>query len=76
MRCHLQLDNLNKLIFMNKDWLNDFRIGCKPPFNSIEWIEIDVELEEELEKLEGAFEKDEVVHVWISMKNIVSNHFL
>lgn len=70
------LDNLNKLILMNKDWLNDFRIGCKSPSNSVELIEIDVNLEEELEKFEGAFEKDEVVEMPISMKNIVSNHFL
>jgi hypothetical protein len=31
-KCHLQLDNLNKQIFVNKNWPNDFRIGCKPFF--------------------------------------------
>jgi hypothetical protein len=63
MKCRLQLDNLNKLIFMNKDWLNDFRVGCKSLFNSVLSIEIDVDLEEELEKFEGEFEKDEVVEM-------------
>jgi hypothetical protein len=61
---------------MNKDWLNDFRIGCKSPSNLVESIEIDVDLEEELGKFEGTFEKDEVVEMQISLKNIVSNHFL
>jgi hypothetical protein len=56
--------------------LNDFRVGCKSPSNSVKSIEIDVDLEEELEKFEGTFEKDEVVEMQISMKNIVSNHFL
>jgi hypothetical protein len=61
---------------MNKDWLNDFRVGCKSPSNSLsKVIKIDVDLEEELEMFEGAFEKDEVVEMQKSMKNIVSNHF-
>jgi hypothetical protein len=28
-RCHLQSENLNKLIFVNKNWPNDPRIVCK-----------------------------------------------
>jgi hypothetical protein len=30
-RCHLQLKNLENLIFVNKSWPNDLRIGCKSP---------------------------------------------
>lgn len=28
-RFRLQLNNLNKLFFVNKNWLNDMWIGCK-----------------------------------------------
>jgi len=28
--CIFQLDNLDTLIFLNKNWPNDHRIGCKP----------------------------------------------
>jgi len=27
-RCHLQSENLEKLIFVNKNWPNDLKIGC------------------------------------------------
>ncbi len=62
-RCHLQIENLKKLIFVNKNWPNDFRIGCKFPSNLVEFLEKDVYLKEELEKFEGEFERDEVVEV-------------
>jgi hypothetical protein len=62
-RCHLQTKNLEKLIFFNKNWLNDFRIGCKSPSNLVEFLEKDVDLKEELEEFEGEFEKDKVVEM-------------
>jgi hypothetical protein len=62
-RCHLQIENLKKLIFVNKNWPNDFRIGCKFPSNLVEFLEKDVYFKEELEKFEGEFERDEVVEV-------------
>jgi hypothetical protein len=34
---------------VNKNWLNDPRIGCKSPSNLIEFLEKDINLEEELE---------------------------
>ncbi len=40
---------------------NDLRIGCKSSFNLMEFLERDVDLEEELEEFEGEFEKEEVV---------------
>jgi hypothetical protein len=59
-KCHLKTENLEKLIFINKNWPNDSRIGCKFPSNLIEFLEKD-NLEEELEKFEDEFERDEVV---------------
>jgi hypothetical protein len=35
-RCHLQTENLKKLIFANKNWLNNPRIGCKSPSNLVD----------------------------------------
>jgi hypothetical protein len=32
-RCHLQTENLEKLIFVNKNWPNDPKIGCKSHLN-------------------------------------------
>jgi hypothetical protein len=46
-RCRLHIDNLNKLIFISKNWPNDPRLSCSLPFNLIELIEVDVSLEEE-----------------------------
>jgi hypothetical protein len=39
-RCRLQLENSKKLFFVNINWPNDPKSGCKSPFNSIEIIEI------------------------------------
>jgi hypothetical protein len=38
-KCHLQIENLEKLIFVNKNWLNDPRIRCKYPSMLIEFFE-------------------------------------
>jgi hypothetical protein len=46
-RCHLQTENLKKLIFVNKNWPNDLRIGCKSPSNFIKFLEMDIDLKEE-----------------------------
>jgi hypothetical protein len=62
-RCHLQIENLEKLIFSNKNWPNDPRIGCKSPSKVLEFLERDVDLEVELEEFEGEFERYEVVEV-------------
>jgi hypothetical protein len=55
-RCHLQSNNLNKRIFVNKNWPNDPRVGCSSPSSLIQLIEIDLVLEEEIEQYEGEFE--------------------
>ncbi len=51
-----KLKNLEKLIFVNKNWPNDLKIGCKSPSNLLEFIEKDVNLENQLEEFEGEFE--------------------
>jgi hypothetical protein len=48
---------------MNKNWSNDLKVTCKSPFSFIEFLEKNIDLEEELEEFEGDFEKDEVVEV-------------
>jgi hypothetical protein len=59
----LQLDNLNKLIFVNKNWSNDFRIDYKTFSSLMELIEVDGELEKELKEFEGTFGNDEILEI-------------
>ncbi len=47
----LQSKNLDKLIFVSKNWPNDPRIGCKSPFSLANFIENDLNLEDELKNL-------------------------
>jgi len=48
---------------VNKNWPNDPRIGCKYPSSLANFIESDLNLEEEFDEFEGAFERDEVVEL-------------
>jgi hypothetical protein len=43
---------LRKLSFVNNNWCSDPRIGCKSPSNLLEFLERDMDLEEELEEFE------------------------
>jgi hypothetical protein len=61
-RCCLQLENLEKLIFVKKNRPNDCRVGCKSPSNLLELTWIDAYLDE-LEQFEGAFKRDEIVNL-------------
>jgi len=45
------------------NWPKDPRIGCKSPSNLVDLIEINLNLEEEFEKFERAFERDKVVEL-------------
>ncbi len=38
-KCCLQSENLDKLIFVSKNWANDPRIGCKSPSSLTNFIE-------------------------------------
>ncbi len=62
-RCHLQTENFKKLIFVNKNWLNDPKIGCKSPSNLLQFLERDMDLQEELGKFEREFERVEVIEM-------------
>jgi len=46
-----------------KNGFDDFRVGCKSPSNLVEFVESDVDLEEELENFEGDFEKGRIAEV-------------
>jgi hypothetical protein len=43
----LQLDNLDKLIFVSKNLPSDLRVSGSSPFSLIKLIEVDATLEEE-----------------------------
>jgi hypothetical protein len=62
-RCHLQRENLEKMIFVSKNWPNDPEDGCKPPFNLKKLIQTYLGFEEELEEFEGSFEQDEILDI-------------
>jgi hypothetical protein len=48
--------NLEKLIFVSKNWPSDPIDGCKLPFNLVKLIQINLGFEKELEEFEGSFE--------------------
>jgi len=52
----LQLDYLDKIIFVSKNWPSDFRVGFSSPSSLIELIKTDVALKKELKRYEGEFE--------------------
>lgn len=54
-KSHLQMTNLEKLIFVNKNWLTDPRVACKWASNLVKFIKKDLELEDELEQFEDSF---------------------
>ncbi len=57
-RCHLQTNDLEKFIFVSKNWSNNPRVGCFT--NLVELIEANAKLEEELEEFEGCFDRCEI----------------
>jgi hypothetical protein len=52
--------NLEKLIFVSKNWPTDAKVGCKSPSDLVEFIEMDEQLEEELQEFEGEFEQEKI----------------
>jgi hypothetical protein len=54
---------LDKLIFVNKNWPNDLKIGCKSPCSFVDFIETNVNFKEKLKEFEGVFERDEVMEL-------------
>ncbi len=55
---------------MSKKWCNVPKVSCKSPFNLVKLIEINVE--NELKKIENSFEWDEVVDIY----NLVFFYYL
>ncbi len=51
------------MTFVNKNWPNHLKISGKSLSSSVDLIETNVNLEEEFEKFEGAFERDEVMEL-------------
>jgi len=45
-----QSKNLDKLIFVNKNWSTDPRIGCESPFSFVDLIRTGHNLEKEFER--------------------------
>jgi hypothetical protein len=66
-RC-LQSKKIDKLVFVNKNWFTDPRIGYKSPSSLVKLIEINVILKEELEEFKIIFERDEVME--FEIKNL------
>ncbi len=61
---------------MNKSWLSDISIGCKPPFNLVRLFQTNLGFEEELEEFEGSFEQDEIVDIYNVGKKFTILFFL
>ncbi len=55
---------MDKLIFVNKSWPHDLKVHVDH-LSLIELIEFDVDLEEDLNKYEGKFERNEILDLWI-----------
>jgi len=58
-RCHLQIANWEKLIFMNKKWPSNLQIGCVKPIDLASTCELELNLTTELE---AKFHADVVDH--------------
>jgi hypothetical protein len=52
----LQLDDLDEIIFVSKNWPSDLKVGCSSPSSLIELIEVNVALKKQLTQYEGEFE--------------------
>jgi hypothetical protein len=59
-KCHFQSENLDKLIFVNKNWPADPRIGCKSPSSFVDLIRTGLNLEKEFER---AFKRDKILEL-------------
>jgi len=48
---------------VSQDYFNDPRLGCKTPFNFVEFIKIDKIIEEQLEEFEAEFKREEIIEM-------------
>ncbi len=49
-QCKLQIDKLERLIFVNKKWPNNLRLGCNNPKDMEEVVELEIKLACKLEE--------------------------
>jgi hypothetical protein len=54
-RCRLQSKNLEIFLFINKNWPNDCKFGCKSPSSLVKFIDADGDSKKKLEEFEGFF---------------------
>ncbi len=59
-RCCLQSNTIERLNFVGKNWPNDPKVSCKPPFNLLKLLENYLDLQKEFE---SSFEQDESVDI-------------
>jgi hypothetical protein len=57
-KCHLQLDYFEKIIYVNKDWSNDAKVGCKVLNNLVNLIDFELNLKQELNEFESSLFKN------------------
>jgi hypothetical protein len=69
------MSNLEKLIFVNKNWPNDPRVACKSLCNLVNLIEKNLKFKKKLKKFEISFEWDEIVNIWNYRRKKVSYIF-
>jgi len=48
-KCQLQSKNLEKLMFVSKNWPNDSKAGSKGSCNLVKFVEMNVNLEKKLQ---------------------------
>ncbi len=60
----MQSNNLEKLIFVNKNCPNDAKASYKTPHNLIDLIDFEINLEQEWDELEDSFEWDALKEDW------------
>ncbi len=60
----LQSNNFKRLLFVSRKWSNDLRVDCKPLSNPVKMIKKDFDFEEESERFEGSFERDEPTNIY------------
>jgi hypothetical protein len=51
-RSHLQLENLENIIFVNKNWPNDVKVDCKVPSSLVKLIDFEIDTKEDLNEFE------------------------
>jgi hypothetical protein len=57
------IKEMDKLIFVSKNWPNDPRINCKSFSSLANFIESDLNFFKKLEEFEKTFKRDEVVEL-------------